>query len=191
MAVRRIVEEAIQSGEEKTAEYRIIRPGGEMRGISSRGRRHSGKQGGLMGVSLDISERKQLENVLQESNARLTGIVSSAMDAIIAVDDDQFIVVFNPAAEKMFGCPACEAIGSSIGRFIPQRFQANHRELIREFGKTEVTNRSMGALEALWAVRSNGEEFPIEASISQLHALGKTMRRLHIPTRHEKGGMQS
>jgi formate hydrogenlyase transcriptional activator len=176
-AVRSTVEGAIQSGEEKTVEYRIIRPDGEMRWISSRGRRsgESGEPGGLMGVSLDITERKQLEHVLQESNARLTGIVTSAMDAIIAIDDDQHIVVFNPAAEKMFGCPAREAIGSNIGRFIPQRFQADHREHIRKFGETGVTNRSMGMLDALWAVRSNGEEFAIEASISQVHAVGRRL----------------
>ncbi len=177
-AVRSILEEAIQSGEERTVEYRIIRPDGEMRWISSHGRRRSGESGepdGLMGVSLDITERKQMERVLEESNARLTGIVTSAMDAIIAIDDDQHIVVFNPAAEKMFGCPAREAIGSPIGRFIPQRFQADHREHIRKFGETGVTNRSMGTLDALWAVRSNGEEFVIEASISQVHVVGKRL----------------
>jgi len=113
--------------------------------------------------------------VLQESNARLTGIVTSAMDAIIAVDEDQHIVVFNAAAEKAFGCPAREAIGSPVSRFIPQRFQADHREHIRKFGETGVTNRSMGRLDGLWAVRSNGEEFPIEASISQVHAVGKRL----------------
>jgi PAS domain S-box-containing protein len=94
------------------------------------------------------------------------------MDAIIAVDQDQHIVVFNAAAEKVFGCPAREAIGSPVSRFIPQRFQADHREHIRKFGETGVTNRSMGRLDGLWAVRSNGEEFPIEASISQVHAVG-------------------
>jgi len=177
-AVRSTVEEAIRSGEERTVEYRIIRPDGEMRWISSRGRRRSeesGGPGGLMGVSLDITERKQHEHVLQESNARLIGIVTSAMDAIIAIDDDQHIVVFNPAAEKMFGYPAHEAIGSPLGRFIPQRFQAGHREHVREFGETGVSNRSMGTLDALWGVRSNGEEFLIEASISQVHAVGKRL----------------
>ena len=128
-----------------------------------------------MGVSLDITERKQLEHVLQESNARLTGIVASAMDAIIAIDDDQHIVVFNPAAEKMFGClPArpSEAILVVLSR---NAFRPTIREHIRKFGETGVTNRSMGMLDALWAVRSNGEEFAIEASISQVHAVGRRL----------------
>ena len=75
----------------------------------------------------------------------------------------------------MFACPASDAIGSPIDRFIPQRFQADHREHIRKFGETGVTNRSMGTLDALWAVRANGEEFPIEASISQVQAVGKRL----------------
>ena len=177
-AVRSAVEEAIRSGEERTVEYRIIRPDGELRWIASRGRRRSeesGETGGLMGVTLDITERKQLEQVLRETNARLLGIVTSAMDAIIAIDDDQNIVVFNAAAEKMFGCPAREAIGDPIGRFVPQRFQTEHREHIRKFGETGVSSRSMGKLKALWAVRSNGEEFLIEASISQVQVSGKRL----------------
>jgi PAS domain S-box-containing protein len=174
-AVRGTIAKAIQSGEDGRLEYRTIRLDGSIRWISTRGRRRSGEFGEpdqLMGFSIDITDRKQLEQVLQESNARLTGIVTSAMDAIIAVDQDQHIVVFNAAAEKVFGCPAREAIGSPVSRFIPQRFQADHREHIRKFGETGVTNRSMGRLDGLWAVRSNGEEFPIEASISQVHAVG-------------------
>ena len=177
-AVRGTITKAIQSGEDGNIEYRAIRPDGAIRWISTRGRRRSGEFGEpdqLMGVSIDITERKQLEQVLQESNARLTGIVTSAMDAIIAIDDNQNIVVFNAAAEKVFGCVAREAIGTPIGRFIPQRFQADHREHIRKFGETGVTNRSMGTLDVLWAVRSNGEEFPIEASISQVQAVGKRL----------------
>jgi formate hydrogenlyase transcriptional activator len=172
-AVRGSIEQAIHSGEDSSIEYRIIRPDRETRWISARGCRRSGEFGEpdqLMGVSVDVTERKQLEAVLRESNAQLTGIVTSAMDAIIAIDEDQHIVVFNVAAEKVFGCSAREAIGSPVGRFIPQRFQADHREHIRKFGETGVTNRSMGTRDALWAVRSNGEEFLIEASISQVHA---------------------
>jgi formate hydrogenlyase transcriptional activator len=177
-AVRDTIARAIQSGEDGRLEYRTIRLDGAIRWISTRGRRRSGEFGEpdqLMGFSIDITDRKQLEQVLQESNSRLTGIVTSAMDAIIAVDEDQHIVVFNAAAEKVFGCPAREAIGSPVSRFIPQRFQADHREHIRKFGETGVTNRSMGKLNELWAVRSNGEEFPIEASISQAQAVGKRL----------------
>ncbi|HKM89806.1 MAG TPA: PAS domain S-box protein [Candidatus Acidoferrales bacterium] len=111
--------------------------------------------------------RKQGEEQLEESQNQLASIVSSAMDAIIAVDEEQRIVVFNTSAEQMFGCSVSEAIGSSIDRFIPQRFRVAHESHLRQFSETGATNRAMGTLGALWALRTSGEEFPIEATISQ------------------------
>jgi PAS domain S-box-containing protein len=117
----------------------------------------------------------QAEQALQESQNRLTAIIDSAMDAILTVDDQQCVQVFNAAAERMFRCPASEVLGRSMDRFIPQRFQAAHGGHIREFGKTGVTNRTMGAMGPLWAVRADGEEFQIEASISQVASGGQKL----------------
>jgi PAS domain S-box-containing protein len=97
------------------------------------------------------------------------------MDSIITVDEQQRIVLFNAAAERMFRCPAAEALGQPMARFIPQRFQAAHAGHIRKFGETGVTNRAMGAMGALWAVRADGQEFQIEASISQIVTGGKKL----------------
>jgi len=109
---------------------------------------------------------------LRLSEARLAGILASAMDAIVTVDENQRVVLFNAAAEKMFRCTAEEALGKSLDRFIPDRFGAAHREHIRVFGKTNVTQRTMGKLRSLFGLRTDGEEFPIEASISQIDAEG-------------------
>jgi len=116
----------------------------------------------------DITERKAAEDALLESRRRMEGIVESAMDALITVDEDQRIVVFNPAAERMFGVTAEDALGAPIDRFIPERFRHGHAEHIRLFKETGVTNRRMGALGAISGLRANGEEFPLEASISQI-----------------------
>ncbi|WP_119068097.1 sensor histidine kinase [Aggregatilinea lenta] len=115
---------------------------------------------------LDV-ERRASDEALQESQTRLAGIIESAMDAIIAVDEDQRVALFNDAAEKMFGCPAQDAIGYPLDRFIPLRFREAHREYIRAFGRTGITTRRMGLTSALSGLRTTGEEFPIEASISQ------------------------
>ena len=96
----------------------------------------------------------------------LFGIIDSAMDAIITINEDQHILLFNPAAELMFGCKAAEAVGSRVDRFIPERFRKAHEEHIRKFGETGVTTRRMGQLGEIRGLRTNGEEFPIEASIS-------------------------
>ena len=116
----------------------------------------------------DISERKRAEAALRENQQRLEELVNSAMDAVITIDADQRIVLFNPAAERMFGCPANEALRSSIERFIPESFRSAHGRHVDQFGKTGTTTRRMGALGSVSGLRVNGEEFPIEASISQM-----------------------
>ncbi len=107
---------------------------------------------------------EQLEARLR---ARLGGIVSSAMDAIISVDSSQKIVLFNAAAETLFRCTEKEVLGQPLDRFIPSRFREAHRRHVEDFGQTGVTSRSMRTLGSLNGVRADGEEFPIEASISQ------------------------
>ena len=97
------------------------------------------------------------------------------MDAIITVDEDQRIIVFNAAAEKTFGTSAHDAVGQSLDRFIPERYRESHRGHIRLFGQTNVTRRAMGRLNTLFGVRASGEEFPIEASISQIEVEGKKL----------------
>jgi len=76
---------------------------------------------------MDITERKASQEDLRRSQQQLAGVIGSAMDAIITVDHEQHIVLFNGAAERMFLFPADDAIGQSLERFIPQRFRAAHQ----------------------------------------------------------------
>ena len=117
----------------------------------------------------------KLHRTVLETKRRLEGIVDSAMDAIITIDERQRIILFNPAAEKMFGVSNGEAIGEPISRFIPQRYRAGHDDHIRRFRSTGVTGRRMGALGAISGLRADGDEFPIEASISQVDVEGERL----------------
>jgi PAS domain S-box-containing protein len=130
---------------------------------------------GFSKVARDITERKAVEDALRESRSRLNGIIESATDAILTIDGQYRVVLFNAAAEKMFGCPSAEAMGKSLDRFLPERFRAGHAQHIRHFGSTGTTSRSMGVMSALWALRADGQEFPIEASISQVEANGEKL----------------
>lgn len=112
--------------------------------------------------------REKAEEQLLVSQLRLKGIIESAMDAIITVDEEQSVVLFNRAAEQMFGCSAREAIGQSLDRFLPARFREVHRHHVQTFGQSGVTSRKMGHLGMVMGLRSNGEEFPIEAAISHI-----------------------
>jgi two-component system, cell cycle sensor histidine kinase and response regulator CckA len=123
----------------------------------------------------DMSEQRRAHEALRHSERRLEGIIHSAMDAIITVDNDQRIVVFNKAAEEIFCCPASEALGQHLEKFIPERFRTAHRQHIHNFGAMGVTTRSMYSPATLYAIRTNGEEFPIEATISQIESDGKKL----------------
>ncbi len=130
----------------------------------------------------DVTERKKAERELQHAYQewrsaveQMTAIIHSAMDAVITIDDDQRIVLFNVAAERIFLCKGQDAIGEPLDRFIPERFRAAHRVHVERFGETRVTTRMMGAQFTLYGLRSNGEEFPIDASISQATVAGKKL----------------
>jgi PAS domain S-box-containing protein len=97
------------------------------------------------------------------------------MDAIISVDARHRIVLFNAAAESMFGVGAGEALGQSLSRFIPEWYRAAHTRHAKEFGRTGVSTRRMGALGMISGLRGDGQEFPIEASISQVDCGGQKL----------------
>jgi PAS domain S-box-containing protein len=128
-----------------------------------------------IGTDTDVTRLKEAENHVHETEVRLEAIVRSAMDAIITIDTDQRIVLFNAAAEKMFGCPAADAIGQPLERFIPERFRSAHRAHVERFSHTGETSRRMGVQAALWALRADGSEFPIEASISHATVRGQEL----------------
>ena len=113
------------------------------------------------------AEAERMRSALNTTQARLAAIVDSAMDAVITVDEQQNIVLFNRAAEHVFGVQREEVIGRGLDRFLPQRFRVAHQGHIERFGTTGITSRRMGDVTTLWAVRGDGSEFPIEASISQ------------------------
>ncbi|HEY6801996.1 MAG TPA: PAS domain S-box protein [Pyrinomonadaceae bacterium] len=129
----------------------------------------------VLGTVVDITARKLAEEELRTSREQLAGVINSAMDAIVTIDENQTIVLFNNAAERMFLYPSEDALGQKLDRFIPDRFRGSHKDHIQNFGRTHVTKRSMGSLGALYGLRADGEEFPIEASISQLESSGRKL----------------
>lgn len=103
---------------------------------------------------------------LAQTEARLSGLVESALDAIIAIDESQQIVLFNAAAERMFGCSREQALRGSLDRFIPPGAREAHAGQVQAFCDTGGKSRQMGA-RIIGALRMDGSEFPAEASISR------------------------
>jgi PAS domain S-box-containing protein len=137
-------------------------------GVSARARRQ------VKALNADLEQRVEQRTAAleaeavarQESESRLAAVIKSAMDAIITLDDEQRIVLFSQAAEKLFQCPRGEAAGRPITDFIP------HLGRLDEDGSS---NQVMGCWGELTAVGADGGEFHIEASISQYEIAGRWM----------------
>ncbi len=137
----------------------------------------------LFGMARGVTKRhaaaearaEDMTRALSSSAARMGGIIHASMEAIVSVDENQHIVIFNPAAETMFRCKAEDTIGSPLSRFIPERFRDTHHRHVERFGITGTSDRQMGKQRDLYGLRANGEEFPIEASISQITENGRKL----------------
>jgi PAS domain S-box-containing protein len=121
------------------------------------------------------AEREASQLALQSAQARVGDLVDSAMDAVVSIDESQRIVLYNPAAEKVFLWPRAAVLGRQVDMLIPERFRGAHRDHIGDFGRTGATSRRMGDPRVLHGLRANGEEFPIEASISQHSESGQRL----------------
>ncbi len=132
-----------------------------------------GRPARVVGTVNDIDELWKGRDLARESQMRLQGIVDSAMDAIISVDGEQHITLFNRAAERIFGYEPREVLGQRLDMLIPARFHAEHRDHVESFGRTGVSSRPMMSRRIVTALRRGGEEFPIDASISQNEIRGQ------------------
>lgn len=127
-----------------------------------------GEQHLLLVMVQDITERFVAE-------ARFTEILNIAADAILAVDEQQRIVIFNQGAERMFGYSAKEAVGQPLDSLLPARYAAAHHQHLQDFATASSNARRMGERSEVFGRRKDGSEFPAEASISRMTQGGKTM----------------
>ncbi len=124
----------------------------------------------------DISERKRAELALKESEARFSGIISISPDAIVSVDEDRRITIFNEGAETIFGYTKAEAIGCELEMLLPARLHEAHRQHVGAFlAGAETSRRVHDRSVEIVGVRKNGEEFAAEAAISRLRVGPKTL----------------
>lgn len=94
-------------------------------------------------------------------------------DAVVAVDEAQRIIFFNKGAERIFGWTAAEVGGRPLATLLPERFHSTHTGHVRGFAAAHGAARTMGERQQISGRRKNGEEFPAEASIQQMHVGGE------------------
>jgi PAS domain S-box-containing protein len=123
----------------------------------------------------DQTEQVRAKEKLRLSEAHLSAVVEFADAAIISVDEQLRVVLFNPAAQRMFGVDAQAMMGQPLDRLMPQRFRDGHPQHMRDFERSGTSSRRMMNAVELVGLRANGEEFPIEASISRAEVEGKPL----------------
>ena len=129
--------------------------------------------GGYVTTFTDITERQRTEEELVESRRRFAGILEIADDAIISMDEEQNIEIFNKGAEKIFGYGAEEVLGKPLNILLPSGFAQAHKRHVENFRDSSDTARIMGELRDVFGLRKDGAVFPAEISISHLELEGK------------------
>ena len=116
----------------------------------------------------DLEAQARASAELRASEAKFSGILAIAMDAIITIDVTQRILHFNHGAERIFGYAAAEVVGEPLGMLLPERFRGSHAGMIRGFAGASEHARQMADRREIFGLRRDGMEFPAEASISKL-----------------------
>ncbi|MES1196478.1 MAG: PAS domain S-box protein, partial [Steroidobacter sp.] len=127
------------------------------------------------GLFIDITQRKLAEQSLRQSEARLLGIVDSSMDGIITIDEQQGILLFNPAAEHMFRCSESNMVGMSLEAFVNSFLRADSVLLLNMLERNEISNLRLGELSNIYGRRVGGEEFPLELAVSRSYLDGNRL----------------
>ena len=120
-------------------------------------------------LEAEIAERELTEISLRENQEKLAGILDNAGEAIISINEQQQIQLFNQGAERIFGYRAKEVMGEKLDILLPDIFRDIHRQHIENFSQANQRSRTMTNRNSnVYGRRKHGEEFPAEASISKL-----------------------
>ena len=115
----------------------------------------------------EIVIRKQIEEAIRRSESWLRSLIETTQDALISIDRQGRIAVFNPAAERVFGYTRAEIVGRSVNLLMPEPHASNHDEYIARYEKTGE-RRVIGRSRTLTAKRKSGELFPMEISVTEV-----------------------
>ncbi len=163
----------------RTGEARVIGTGREVEGLRRDGTTfplelalsevRGSKQRCFTGIIRDITERKQAEAALRESQARIQAILDTAVDGIITIDERGIVESANPAVQRLFGYPPAELIGRNISMLMPSPHRERHDEYIARFLRTGEA-RVIGTGREVEGLRRDGTTFPLELALSEVRS---------------------
>lgn len=115
-----------------------------------------------------IADRKRAEQELKEGEEKFRAITRSIKDAVVIVANDEKVIFWNPAAEEMFGFSSEVIVGRKLNEFVvPPKYLERHTSGFAAFREKGEGN-AIGKTVELSGLRKNGEEFPLELSLSAI-----------------------
>ncbi len=136
-------------------------------------RHRDGRLRQIVVTFVDVTERQNALARLQQSESRLQGIIDSAMDAIISMDASRRIVIFNSAAETMFGYTLDQVAGRPVQLLLPPQSHAVFERQMTELTRSGRSTPAASGQDQLYAMRADGTQFPTEVAISQVTLQGQ------------------
>ncbi|WP_374403631.1 ATP-binding protein [Niveibacterium sp.] len=141
-------------------------------------------------IGRELTAQRQAERALRERSLQLEAIIDSAMDAVLITDASRRIVMYNKAAENMFGYRAEDTIGEDVLMLLPERYRSLPAEKILLQARRRASWRLRGGARPLLGRRRNGEEFPLELALSRVELGDATLFTLILRDITEQVGAE-
>ncbi len=173
--------------------YRIVRPNdGRVIWVQCMARFDfdtEGKPHKLVGTLQDITERMDLEASMRDQSDQVRAILENIAEGVILIDRRGIITAFNPAAQRIFGYEAAEAVGQNVKMLMPEPHRSQHDRYINNYQRTG-TAKIIGIGREVDGLRKDGTLFPIDLSISEIQNQGQTqyvglIRDITVRRQHE------
>ncbi len=131
------------------------------------------REGGIVGLRVDITERKKREQHLARLDAMRRAVIDTALDCVVTIDDAGRIIEFNPAAESTFGFTRKEVLGKLLAStIIPHRLREAHHKGLQRYMATGAS-KILGTRLQVPALKADGSEIPVELSINAIDVNGE------------------
>jgi diguanylate cyclase (GGDEF)-like protein/PAS domain S-box-containing protein len=173
---RQLIQECFETGVARELEQAYdLRDGTHWWRLSLKPFRHGETDQALFEIlvtGLEITSKMLLTHELEVSTSRFRSVVDAAYDAIITMDQQHCITLFNRAAENLFGYSAADMIGQPITNLLPERYRANHSQYVHQFARSPVRSRQMDERNRVYGLHRDGTLLPVEIAISKINVGG-------------------
>ncbi|MCX9157844.1 PAS domain S-box protein [Niveibacterium sp. 24ML] len=141
-------------------------------------------------IGRELTAQREAEWALRVRSLQMEAIIDSAMDAVLITDSDRRVVMYNKAAERMFGYTADEIIGQDVLRLLPERYRDVPAAKIMLQARRRASWRLRGGARPLLGCRADGDEFPVELALSRVELGDRTLYTLILRDITEQVGAE-